>query len=86
MTILVTPEEKAAITARASALNITAGELLRRSFESYDPDRDDAALDVLATELSQAVNDTRARLSEALQELKATRSAFAERRRGQEPP
>ena len=80
MTILVTPEEKAAITARASALNITAGELLRRSFESYDPDRDDAALGLLATELSQAVNDTRARLSEALQELEHTRTALAARR------
>ena len=58
MTILVTPEQKAAILARAERLGLSAGEMVRRAVESYDPaagsDEDQAVLDALADELFAA--------------------------------
>ncbi len=35
MTVLVTPEQKRAITVKAAKLKLSAGEVIRRAVESY---------------------------------------------------
>lgn len=77
MTMLLTREAKEAIDRRAAALGITASELARRAIETYDPARDDAALDVLAGELARVVEATEVQVDAALAELAAMRRALA---------
>jgi hypothetical protein len=84
MTILVTPEQKAAILARAERLGVSAGEMVRRAVESYDPaagsDEDQAVLDALADELFAAAEAARTALREADEELQSTLKQLAQRR------
>lgn len=86
MTVLLTPEAKGSIEARAAALGIPAGEYARRALEAYDPARDEAALRVLAEELDRVVATTEMRVDDALRELDRLRSALreADRARGLE--
>jgi chromosome condensin MukBEF ATPase and DNA-binding subunit MukB len=88
MTILVTPEQKAAILARAERLGMSAGEMVRRAVESYDPaavpDEDQAVLDALADELFAAAEGARMALREANEELQSTLKQLAQRRKAAE--
>jgi len=86
MTVLVTPEQKAAILARASSLGLSAGEMVRRAVESYQPSaanaaEDEVVLNALADELCSAANSARAALGEANREIQATLKQLAKSRR-----
>jgi hypothetical protein len=84
MTILVTPDEKAKIYQRAKALDIPAGELLRRAVADYDPQTDDdsAELTALADELERVVATTEAKLDRALSKVEKMRTFLAQSRAG----
>jgi hypothetical protein len=81
LVILLSPEEKQAITGKAKALKLSAGEMVRRAVENYRPDDDEESiLGALADELINAAAESRALLEEALKELGETREYFAARR------
>ena len=67
--LLVSPEEKAAIEARAAALNLSTSEMVRRAVASYDPEFDESELQVVADELSSVVSATEESLDTALRQL-----------------
>jgi hypothetical protein len=74
--VLVTPEQKARIAARAKAAKLPVGEFMRRAAESYSPnDADAAALDGLLAQIGR----TTARASRALDD--AFRAVAASQRR-----
>jgi hypothetical protein len=83
MTILVTPEQKAAITARAQRLGLSAGEMLRRAVESYDASKseNESVLNAIADELFAAAKAARSALADANREMQATLKHLASRRR-----
>ena len=78
MTILLTPEQKAAIQARAESLGLSTGELLRRAVETYgtnptdDAAESEAVLNALADELFAAAKAARAALAAANRDVQAT--------------
>lgn len=85
MTVLVTPEQKAAILARAASLGLSAGEMVRRAVESYEPSaasaaEDEVVLNALADELFAAAKSARAALNEANREIQATLEQLAKSR------
>ena len=83
MTILVTPEQKAAITARAESLGLSAGEMLRRAVETYSGDPKPGSedlLNALADELFAAAKSARAALSSANKEVRTTLKQLQRRR------
>lgn len=77
MTVLLTPEAKSLIEARARTLGITSSELARRAIEAYDPDRDEKTLQMLAAELANVVDQTEAKIDGALASLDSLRRYFA---------
>lgn len=79
MTLLVTPDEKAELAARANALGISASELVRRALDSYDPDLDEAAVQELADELAQAAARMEKKLDDCLATVAATRKTLADK-------
>jgi ABC-type transporter Mla subunit MlaD len=81
LVVLVTPRQKRAIAHRARALDVSVGELLRRSAEGPGGTGDEAALGALASELHKAVKDSRAALRAALADAQATLAALGKRRR-----
>jgi predicted ATPase len=82
VTILLTPQEKAAVTAKAAKLKVTTSELLRLAFDAFDEAEDRALLDGIADQLELSVSRARTSLSEARSELSATlREARQGRRR-----
>jgi hypothetical protein len=78
MTVLLTPEAKSVIEARARTLGITSSELARRAIEAYDPERDEHTVQVLAAELAAVVDQTEAKIDGALAELDGLRRYFAQ--------
>lgn len=66
LNLLISPEAKAEIAARASALNLSISELIRRAVASYEPAADDAALHALAGELLETVARTERALDAAV--------------------
>jgi hypothetical protein len=84
MTILVTPEQKSAILARARSLGLSAGEVMRRAVEAYQasPGRseDEAVLNALADELLLAAREARAALNRATREVQTTLRQLAKSR------
>lgn len=82
MTVLVTPEQKAAILTRAQSLGLSAGEMVRRAVESYEPKKEDeAALNALGAALQAAAKDARKALAEARRELGVTLDQLGRNRR-----
>ena len=81
LTILVSPEEKAAITARARELGMSVGETLRFAFQAAgQASPDDAFLEAFVADVEQTMEQTQARIDAALTsteaiiaELRATR-------------
>ncbi len=51
--VLVTPDQKADITKKAKAANMTVGEFVRRAAEAYQPDDEDGALERLIEEIEK---------------------------------
>jgi len=81
LVVLLTPEQKRVIVGRAKSLNLSAGEVIRRSVESYRPNEEEALLEALAGELERSVRETRKALGSARAEVRQTLNYFASRRR-----
>jgi hypothetical protein len=83
MTILVTPEQKAAITARAQRLGLSTGEMLRRAVETYDASKseNESVLNAIADEVFVAAKTARSALADANREVRATLKHLAGKRR-----
>jgi hypothetical protein len=71
MVVLVTPEQKASISARARAEKVTMGELVRRSVEQYSAKEDETVL----LKLIEQVNASTARADRALDDALAALTA-----------
>ena len=81
MTILVTPAQKTSITRKARALQLSAGEVVRRAVESYRGDGDEeAVLRAMAEDLYRAAREARAAMKAAREEVEATLGYFAAKR------
>ena len=72
MTILLTPQQKEVIQARAKALKLSSGEVVRRAVEGYQAGTDEALLTALAEELERSVKEARVALKSALAETRET--------------
>lgn len=76
--LLVTPEEKAAIEARAAALNLSTSEMVRRAVASYDPESDEAELQALADGLRSVARATEQKVDAALRQLDQLETVLAD--------
>ncbi len=77
MTILVESDMKSRVNQLAAQLDISAGELLRRAFESYDPNPDDDQdLAIIAKELEGFKDRTTAKLDTALSKMASIQANF----------
>ncbi len=83
LTILVTPDQRRALAAKAKRLNLSAGEVVRRAVDSYGSDDDERVLGALADELGRSVKAARNAIREALAELGRTRAQLSGRARVQ---
>jgi len=81
LVVLLTPEQKRVIVGRAKSLNLSAGEVIRRSVESYRPNEEEALLEALAAELERSARETRKALGSARAEVRQTLNYLANRRR-----
>ena len=80
LTILVSPEEKAAITARARELGLSAGETLRLAFQAAgQTPMDDAFLEAFVADVEKTMEQTQARIDAA---MSSTEAVLAELRAG----
>jgi hypothetical protein len=69
LNLLISPEAKAEITARASSLNLSTSELVRRAVSAYEPEADDEEIKALARELLETVTRTEKALDAAIARL-----------------
>lgn len=69
LNLMITPEAKAEITARASSLKLSTSELVRRAVSAYEPDADDEELKALAREFLETVQRTEQALDQAVSRL-----------------
>ena len=76
--LLVSPEEKADIVARAKTAKMTTSELVRRAVVSYDPEVDMDELEALAEELAGVVARTEKKLDENLAAISSLREQLAD--------
>lgn len=79
MTLLVTPDEKAELAARARVLGISASELVRRAVRTYDPDDDRDELASLAEELAGVAGRMEKKLDACLAKVAAYETALADK-------
>jgi hypothetical protein len=76
--VLVTPEEKARIAARAKAAKLPVGEFMRRAAAAYSAtDADDAALDGLLAQIERATERASRALDDALRTVAASQRRIA---------
>ena len=82
--VLVTPEQKAAISSRAKEAKLTVGELLRRAAAAYSGDEQDQALAGLVEQVrrstaqaSRALDDALRRVAESQRRIAAMEKAHA---------
>jgi hypothetical protein len=71
-TVLMTPEEKAALEKRAMSLGVSSGEYIRLAVDNYEkvsPDQE-AELAVLVTEVNAAIPKIRDSLDSSIKTLK----------------
>jgi hypothetical protein len=79
--ILMSPEDKSAIEAKALAMGVSVGEFLRRSAAAYDPDADTTHIALLLQALTASHTETLKALDDAERELAETRRYFASKRK-----
>jgi len=79
--VLMSPEDKSAIEAKAAALGLSVGELMRRGAAAYDQDADTAQIAAMLQALTASHNETLLALEEVERELAETRRYFAAKRR-----
>ena len=76
--VLVTPEQKAAIVARARAAKLPVGEFMRRAAESYSPlGEDEATLRGLITQVTKTTARAAGSLDDALRAAAASQRRIA---------
>ena len=76
--VLVTPEQKARITARAKAANLPVSEFMRRAAMSYSPnDEDEAALNGLLLQVERTTERASKALDGALRAVAASQRRIA---------
>ena len=76
--VLVTPEQKARIAARAKAANLPVGEFMRRAAESYAPNEaDSSALDGLLIQIERATERASKALDGAFRAVAASQRRIA---------
>lgn len=80
MVILMTPEQKRAITRRAKILKLSAAEVVRRALAEDRPASDEPLLKALADELEKSSKQARQALREAQTEVNKTLDYFASKR------
>ncbi len=80
MNLLISPEDKAAIQARAASLKLSQSELIRRAVAAYDPETPEEEVRLLAEELLEANKRTEAMVDEALERLDNFQARLAEDR------
>ena len=77
--LLVSPQEKADLDARAKRAKLTTSELVRRAVVAYDPDVDMEALQTLAQELAAVVERTEMKLDDNLAAIAQLRRQLADK-------
>ena len=77
--LMVSPEEKADIDARAKKASLTTSELVRRAVVAYDPDHEIAELKALAEELAQAAGRMESKLAATQAKVARYEAALADR-------
>jgi len=77
--VLVDPEYKAQIAARAKALDMSVGEFARRSMDAYDPELDEVAklLHESAKAAEEAIDEALGELDETLAYLRRRKEEAA---------
>ncbi|MBI2753521.1 MAG: hypothetical protein HYX46_08430 [Betaproteobacteria bacterium] len=91
MVVLVTPEQRETIRARAKAEKLTMGEIVRRSVERYGSQADEAALEKLIEKVEESTDRANRALDRGLAALAAGMARIdrmekqAARRRGSKP-
>ena len=76
--VLVTPEQKARIAARAKAAKLPVGEFMRRAAESYSPDdEDEATLNGLLLQVTRTTERASKALESALRAVAASQRRIA---------
>jgi len=78
--VLMSPEDKSVIEAKAVSMGVSVGELMRRGAAAYDPDADTTEIALLLQALSASHAETLRALDEAERELAETRGYFAAKR------
>lgn len=71
MVLLVTPEQRKAIRARAKAEKLTMGEIVRRSVERYDSQAEESALETLLEKVEQSTTGANRALDRGLAAMAA---------------
>ncbi len=71
MVVMVTPEQKAAITSRAKAQKLTMGELVRRSVDRYSSAEDDRLLERFMEQVNASTARADRALDDALRNIEA---------------
>ena len=73
-TVLMSPEEKAAIEKRAASMGVSSGEYIRLAVDNYEmtSPEEEAELAVLVEELNKAVPKMRASLDQMSKTLRKT--------------
>jgi hypothetical protein len=75
--VLMPPEDKARLEAKARRAGTSIGELVRRSVEAYEPELQGAELEALVRLLEESQASAMRALDEAEKELATTRAYFA---------
>ena len=79
--VLMPPEDKARLEAKARRAGTSIGELVRRSVDAYDPELEEAELEALLRLLEESQARSMRSLDEAEKELAATRAYFDAKRK-----
>jgi hypothetical protein len=78
--VLMPPEDKARLEEKARRAHTSIGEFVRRSVEAYDPELEEAELEVLLRLLEDSQQRAMKALDGAERELAATEAYFAAKR------
>ena len=75
--VLMSPEEKKRVVARARKAGLTTAEYMRRAAASYAPDADEEALEVMIGEMNKATARAEKAIDEALAFVAASNRRIA---------
>jgi hypothetical protein len=79
--VLMPPEDKARLEAKARRASTSVGELVRRSVDAYEPELEGAELEALVRLLEESQARAMRSLDEAEKELAVTRAYFDAKRK-----